>query len=164
MWTLWRSQESLTLAGNWNTIPQPSPWPSHYRPSHLGSSVVLEELVVLLVSLMLIISSEAQWCLLFEEFQLLQCASVQTWLLERNLELGSVLGIIHAHKVCKMLLPRTFPYLFRLTTKARTKARDTTSWKGLLLIHYAVASRSVAYIITVDRRVTGPGMSKRAPH
>ena len=74
--------------------------------------------MVLLLSLMLIISSEAQWYVLFEEFQVLQCASVQTGLLERNLELGSVLGIIHAHKVCKMLLPRTFPYLFRLTTKS----------------------------------------------
>jgi len=90
----------------------------HYRLRHLGSTAMLEELVVLLLSLMLIISSEAQWYVLFEEFQVLQCASVQTGLLERNLELGSVLGIIHAHKVCKMLLPRTFPYLFRLTTKS----------------------------------------------
>lgn len=116
VWTLWRSQESLNLAGNRNTIPQSIPWPCHYRLNHLGSSAVLEELVVLLLSLVLIISLEAQWYVLFEEFQLVQCASVQTWLLERNLELGSVLGIIHAHKVCKMLLPRTFPYLFRLTT------------------------------------------------
>lgn len=47
-------------------IPQSSLWPSRYRLSHLDSFALLEELVVLFLSLMLIIRSEAQWNVLVE--------------------------------------------------------------------------------------------------
>jgi len=158
-------------AGNGNTIPQSSLWPSHYRLNHLGSSAVLEELVVLLLSLMLIISSEAQWYVLVETGPFYSRSSISCsvrlskrgwWKEISNWDLSSELYTLTWSVRC-CSLGRSLIYI-AWQQKARTKARDTTLWKGLLLIHYAVASRSLAYIITVDRRVTGPGMSERAPH